>query len=175
MVDHLKDYRWSSYPAFGGYEKAPPWLETGWLLSLFGKDKGTMIAAFFWAVFTAAILHHPPFFLKFPCSTADSFALDDFVAAARSQIGVTRIYDPSCRAIDYPNDDVPKDRGVCTDVVIRALRDACNYDLQHVVHEEKTPLVIHNIGAGTQEEDRLLEFRLTGHYRINPRLRTPGT
>jgi putative transposase len=39
MVDHLKDYRWSSYPAFGGYEKAPPWLETGWLLSLFGKDK----------------------------------------------------------------------------------------------------------------------------------------
>ena len=28
------------------------------------------------------------------------------------------------------------------------------------------PLVIHNIGAGTQEEDRLFEFKITGHYRI---------
>jgi uncharacterized protein YijF (DUF1287 family) len=28
------------------------------------------------------------------------------------------------------------------------------------------PLVIHNIGAGTKEEDRLFEFELTGHYRI---------
>ena len=28
------------------------------------------------------------------------------------------------------------------------------------------PLVIHNIGAGVQEEDRLFEFRITGHYRI---------
>ncbi|MEM9444336.1 MAG: DUF1287 domain-containing protein [Verrucomicrobiota bacterium] len=28
------------------------------------------------------------------------------------------------------------------------------------------PLVIHNIGSGVQEEDRLLEFRITGHYRL---------
>lgn len=27
------------------------------------------------------------------------------------------------------------------------------------------PLVIHNIGAGAQEENALLEFKLTGHYR----------
>jgi uncharacterized protein YijF (DUF1287 family) len=26
--------------------------------------------------------------------------------------------------------------------------------------------VIHNIGAGVQEEDRLFEFKITGHYRI---------
>jgi hypothetical protein len=29
-----------------------------------------------------------------------------------------------------------------------------------------TPLIIHNIGNGTQEEDRLFEFKITGHYRI---------
>jgi uncharacterized protein YijF (DUF1287 family) len=29
------------------------------------------------------------------------------------------------------------------------------------------PLVIHNIGAGTQEENRLFEFKITGHYRIS--------
>ncbi|MGJ8696716.1 MAG: DUF1287 domain-containing protein [Verrucomicrobiaceae bacterium] len=28
-----------------------------------------------------------------------------------------------------------------------------------------TPLVIHNIGAGAQEEDRLFSFPITGHYR----------
>jgi uncharacterized protein YijF (DUF1287 family) len=29
-----------------------------------------------------------------------------------------------------------------------------------------TPLVIHNIGGGTQEEDVLFKFRVTGHYRV---------
>ena len=28
------------------------------------------------------------------------------------------------------------------------------------------PLVIHNIGRGTREEDRLLEFPITGHFRL---------
>ena len=29
------------------------------------------------------------------------------------------------------------------------------------------PLVIHNIGSGAKEEDRLFDFTLTGHYRVN--------
>lgn len=162
--------------------------------------------------------------------------------AARSQIGQTVVYDPAYRRLDYPNGDVPADRGVCTDVVIRALRGARSLDLQRLVHEDMTrnfarypklwglarpdrnidhrrvpnlqvyftrqgwslpisrraehykpgdlvtvlipprlphivivsdkknakgqPLVIHNIGAGTREEDRLFEFEITGHYRI---------
>jgi len=39
MVGHCKDYRWSSYPVFGGYVKSPEWFKTDWLLSLFG-DRG---------------------------------------------------------------------------------------------------------------------------------------
>ena len=35
------------------------------------------------------------------------------------------------------------------------------------VNRNSTPLVIHNIGSGTQEEDLLFEFQITGHYRIN--------
>jgi uncharacterized protein YijF (DUF1287 family) len=31
-------------------------------------------------------------------------------------------YDPSYFSIDYPNGDVPKGKGFCTDVVIRAFR-----------------------------------------------------
>jgi len=44
-------------------------------------------------------------------------------------------YDPSYFSIDYPNGDVPSDKGVCTDVVIRAYRKM-GIDLQREVHED---------------------------------------
>ena len=170
---------------------------------------------------------------------------DDIVEAARDQIGKTIYYDPSYRALDYPEGDIPIERGVCADVVIRAFRQARDIDLQKLVHEDMTenfsqypkiwglsrpdrnidhrrvpnlqalferkgwavdvpnratgyragdlvtctvptnlphimivsdkknrqgiPFVIHNIGQGTQEEDRLFEFELTGHYRLPER------
>jgi uncharacterized protein YijF (DUF1287 family) len=165
------------------------------------------------------------------------------VAEARKQVGVTLSYDPAYTAINYPGGDVPRERGVCTDVVIRALRDALGKDLQMLVHEDMKahfdkypkiwglkkpdknidhrrvpnlmvffgrkhiklptpdtedpskfkpgdlvtctvpphlphimivsdrknedglPLVIHNIGGGAREEDRLDDFTLTGHFR----------
>ncbi|BCX48396.1 DUF1287 domain-containing protein [Haloferula helveola] len=163
------------------------------------------------------------------------------VEAARTQIGVTTLYDPAYVGLDYPGGDVPKERGVCTDVVVRALRKGIAADLQKLVHEDmranfakypknwglkrpdrnidhrrvpnlKTyfkrqgyskdvtkkpsdyqpgdlvtctvppnlphimivsdrrnedgrPLVIHNIGRGAKEEDRLFDFPITGHYR----------
>lgn len=44
-------------------------------------------------------------------------------------------YDPSYFSIDYPNGDVPSDKGVCTDVIIRAYRKI-GIDLQKNVHED---------------------------------------
>jgi hypothetical protein len=166
----------------------------------------------------------------------------DFVNAARSQIGKTVRYDPTYYTLSYPNGDIPVEGGVCTDVVIRALRASHQMDLQQLVHNDmqrafaqypnhwglkstdknidhrrvlnlqtyfkrkgyelpisakpdayqagdivtvllpanlphimivsdkhaasNTPLIIHNIGNGAQEEDRLFEFKITGHYRI---------
>jgi uncharacterized protein YijF (DUF1287 family) len=163
------------------------------------------------------------------------------VEAARRQIDVTTGYDPAYVVLAYPGGDVPRARGVCTDVVIRAARDSMAQDLQRLVHEDmranfaaypkqwglsrpdrnidhrrvpnlqtwfkrrgfalpvsrnaadyqpgdfvtctvpphlphimivsdrKTadgrPLIIHNIGGGTREEDVLFAFPLTGHYR----------
>ena len=55
--------------------------------------------------------------------------------AAAAQYGVTLHYDPSYVRLDYPMGDVPLERGVCADVVIRALR-SCGYDLQASVHED---------------------------------------
>ncbi len=44
-------------------------------------------------------------------------------------------YDPSYFSIKYPNGDVPANKGVCTDVVIRAYRKV-GVDLQKEVHED---------------------------------------
>ncbi len=160
------------------------------------------------------------------------------LAAARAQIGVTTLYDPAYAEIAYPMGDVPRERGVCCDVVIRALRDALDADLQKLVHEDMRanfsrypkiwglgatdrnidhrrvpnlrryferralemaagsqflpgdlitmtvprnlphivvvtdapgasglPRIVHNIGSGAREEDRLGDFPITGHYR----------
>ncbi len=57
------------------------------------------------------------------------------VAAASAQIGVTRLYDPSYRRIAFPGGDIPIDRGVCSDVIIRAYR-ALGIDLQRLVHDD---------------------------------------
>ena len=43
------------------------------------------------------------------------------------------VYDPNYFSIDYPNGDIPKGKGVCTDVIIRAYRKL-NIDLQKEVH-----------------------------------------
>jgi uncharacterized protein YijF (DUF1287 family) len=60
----------------------------------------------------------------------------DLVNAARQQVGVTLVYDGSYRALRYPGGDVPIERGVCTDVIVRALRVARSLDLQKLVHED---------------------------------------
>jgi uncharacterized protein len=61
---------------------------------------------------------------------------EDIASAARRQIGVTIHYDPAYRRLDYPGGDVPADRGVCTDVIVRALRTARGIDLQRLLHED---------------------------------------
>jgi uncharacterized protein YijF (DUF1287 family) len=44
-------------------------------------------------------------------------------------------YDPDYFSIDYPNGDIPANKGVCTDVIIRAYR-LIGIDLQKDVHED---------------------------------------
>jgi hypothetical protein len=162
------------------------------------------------------------------------------LAAARAQIGVTIRYDPVYTRLPFPNGDVPRDRGTCTDVIIRAYRDAFGADLQALVNADmgaafsayprtwgldrpdpnidhrRVPnlrtwlsrqdaalpiprdaagwrpgdivtslidnrgthiglvsdrrgpdgwLILHNVGAGTREEDALLAWPITGRYR----------
>ena len=182
-------------------------------------------------------------FASFLIVCAPAFAMQCLVDGARQQLGVTLIYDPAYVRLDYPGGDVPIERGVCTDVVVRAYR-ALGIDLQQLVHEDMranfsryprnwglkgtdrnidhrrvpnlarffsrhgeslstsgsdaqflpgdlvtwklpsgvphigivsdvktpagTPLIVHNIGAGTQQEDVLRVFEITGHFRYAP-------
>jgi uncharacterized protein YijF (DUF1287 family) len=60
--------------------------------------------------------------------------LDVLLGARKTALNADR-YDGRYERIAYPLGDVPRDIGVCTDVVIRALRNA-GIDLQRAVHED---------------------------------------
>jgi uncharacterized protein YijF (DUF1287 family) len=61
--------------------------------------------------------------------------LQRLVQSAHAQVGVTLRYDPSYVSIPFPGGDVPIDRGVCTDVIIRAYRSV-GVDLQLLVNQD---------------------------------------
>jgi uncharacterized protein len=57
--------------------------------------------------------------------------------AAVDQVGVTTVYAPGYIRLTYPGGDIPREQGVCADVIIRALRKI-GIDLQKEVHEDMT-------------------------------------
>jgi uncharacterized protein YijF (DUF1287 family) len=58
------------------------------------------------------------------------------IEAARRQVGVTTHYDSVYTLLPFPNGDVPREKGVCTDVIVRAYRDAFGIDLQALVNAD---------------------------------------
>ena len=64
-----------------------------------------------------------------------AFQNNKLVTDARSQIWKTLYYDPSYTQLKYPMGDVSIVKGVCTDVVVRALRHQ-DIDLQQRIHED---------------------------------------
>lgn len=68
-------------------------------------------------------------------------------------------YDPSYFSIDYPNGDIPSNKGVCTDVIIRAYR-LIGIDLQKEVHEDmKTNFNIYPNNWGLKSTDKNIDHR----------------
>jgi len=69
------------------------------------------------------------------------------------------IYDPSYFSIKYPNGDVPSNKGVCTDVVIRAYRKM-GIDLQKEIHEDmKAHFSIYPKNWGLIKTDKNIDHR----------------
>jgi uncharacterized protein len=55
--------------------------------------------------------------------------------SAHAQVGQTVRYDPAYERIAFPGGDVPLERGVCTDVIVRAFR-GIGADLQLLVNRD---------------------------------------
>jgi uncharacterized protein len=86
------------------------------------------------------------------------------IAAARAQVGVTTIYDPAYVALDFPGGDVASDRGVCTDVIVRALRDGWHVDLQLAVNRDmKAEFAAYPTTWGLTRTDRNIDHRRVGN------------
>lgn len=88
------------------------------------------------------------------------------IAAARAQIGVTLTYDPAYTALDFPNGDVPRSKGVCTDVIIRAYRDALGLDLQALVNADmRSAFSAYPKNWGLTKPDRNIDHRRVPNLR----------
>lgn len=70
-------------------------------------------------------------------SKAQSTPLEKLIAGGVEQTAYTSGYDPAYVKLSYPGGDVPRERGVCADVIVRAFRQA-GVDLQKELHEDMT-------------------------------------
>ncbi|MFP5480947.1 MAG: DUF1287 domain-containing protein [Alphaproteobacteria bacterium] len=87
--------------------------------------------------------------------------------AAREQVGVTVTYDPAYVALEFPGGDLPRDRGVCTDVVIRALRDGWGIDLQLAVNRDmKAEFAAYPALWGLSRPDRNIDHRRVPNLQV---------
>ncbi|MDQ4122628.1 MAG: DUF1287 domain-containing protein [Acidobacteriota bacterium] len=81
------------------------------------------------------------------------------IESIRRQTEITKIYDQAYVVLDYPNGDVPAERGSCTDVVIRALR-AAGVDLQKEVHEDiRQNFTVYPQKWGLKKPDKNIDHR----------------
>jgi uncharacterized protein YijF (DUF1287 family) len=89
------------------------------------------------------------------------------ITAARKQIGVTVQYDPAYSALSFPGGDVSRSKGVCTDVVIRAYRDALGIDLQAMVNADmKANFAAYPRTWGLKRADRNIDHRRVPNLQI---------
>lgn len=104
--------------------------------------------------------------LLFLISSALADTGTKIVEAARKQVGMTTVYDPAYVSLTYPGGDVPKERGVCTDVVIRALRASLDQDLQKLVHEDmRANFAKYPKNWGLSRTDRSIDHRRVPNLR----------
>jgi len=68
-------------------------------------------------------------------SLSEDTKLNNFISAALKRTTLQVSYDPAYYEMTYPMGDIPADKGVCTDVIIRTYREI-NVDLQQLVHED---------------------------------------
>lgn len=85
--------------------------------------------------------------------------VNQVIEAGLEQTKYTFYYDPSYTQISYPGGDVPLERGVCTDVIVRAFRKV-GVDLQKEVHEDmKRSFAAYSTKWGLKKPDPNIDHR----------------
>ena len=99
-------------------------------------------------------------FCSFAVQEQDKQSFGSMLSDAAIELTKIRvIYDPNYYVLDYPNGDLPADRGVCTDVVVRAYRKL-GIDLQKEVHEDmKANFHLYPNNWGLSKPDRNIDHR----------------
>ena len=93
-------------------------------------------------------------------SAAQPGAVTRLLAAARRQVGITLTYDSAYSRLTFPDGDVPRARGVCTDVLVRAYRDALSKDLQVLVNQDmRAAFAAYPHRWGLRAPDRNIDHR----------------
>ena len=88
------------------------------------------------------------------------------IRAAEGSVGGATKNDPACVTLDFPDGDVPMDRGVCTDVRIRALWQAHGIDLQAAVNRDMKALFSkYPANWGLTTTDRNIDHRRVRNLR----------
>lgn len=85
-----------------------------------------------------ARIHELPLGVELPPGDVDDDGIPDpldVLIGGHKTVVNAATYDGSYVSIPYPGGDVPRDQGVCTDVIVRALRNA-GPDLQALVHAD---------------------------------------
>ncbi len=99
------------------------------------------------------------YIILYPTVSCFSQASYDLSSCAMELTKQEVTYDPSYFKIDYPNGDVPANKGVCTDVVIRAFR-LLGIDLQKEVHEDmKANFALYPKIWGLESTDKNIDHR----------------
>ncbi len=89
------------------------------------------------------------------------------LTAARGQIGITTLYDPAYVRLSFPGGDVARERGVCTDVVVRAYRDAFGIDLQKLLNVDmKKHFSLYPTRWGLKQPDRNIDHRRVPNLQV---------
>lgn len=92
-------------------------------------------------------------------SFAQSFTFNQLADSAYTLTKQKVIYDPAYFSISYPNGDVPPNKGVCTDVIIRTYRKV-GIDLQRLVHEDmKANFAKYPKNWGLKSTDKNIDHR----------------
>jgi len=92
-------------------------------------------------------------------SFAQSFTFNQLEDSAYTLTKQKVIYDPAYFSISYPNGDVPPNKGVCTDIIIRTYRKV-GIDLQRLVHEDmKANFAKYPKNWGLKSTDKNIDHR----------------